>query len=67
MQYSVGDMVRMSNLIGIITKIENSRIQNGHRISHIKHYSVYWFNNGKEWVYFETEAELFTKQNQETT
>ncbi len=65
MQYSVGDMVRMSNLIGIITKIENGRIVDGQRIStHIKHYSVYWFANNKEWVYFQSDVdELFTKQN----
>ena len=63
--FNVGDMVKMSDLIGIITKIEDGRIVDGVTIStHIKHYTVFWFSNEKEWVYFQSDVdELFTKQN----
>jgi hypothetical protein len=70
MQYNVGDMIKMSDLTGIITKIEDGRIGDdiaGFKIStHIKHYSVFWLSNAikKEWVYPQSDVdELFTKQN----
>ncbi len=67
MQYNVGDMVRMNNLIGLITEIKNGRIFNGELIaSHIKHYSVLWIGmpSQEEWIYCEADVnELFIKEN----
>jgi hypothetical protein len=61
---NIGDLVKMNDLIGIITKIEHGRIIDGVTISpHIKHYTVFWLKEQQTWTYCEDDVnKLFVKE-----
>lgn len=62
--YNVGDLVKMSELIGLITGIKIGRVINGELISpHVKYYTIFWLKEQQTWTYCEDDVnKLFVKE-----